>query len=376
MIENKPHIRILRPSGLYSISVGISGTPAVQSLSADRGSNPTIINPIVNKTVSGTETKVNASLSNIGWSVDGMPISVAWTDGYSIDQSGENKGQLTITKNIEANKYYSLVFTCVYSENGKTYTLSSESISVGCSSNQESQYKASCSHSQAGYSEQEDKLLLHEYMQANLIEPESDLTEYEDGKSYMMKAKVLLSKGAASYSELPDNITMSVYVNGVKQEVNTFSSAWLLKADYPDIWIDMRLINTLQAEIRFEMSGSVIASTYLTSKRKYYDTTITKPSGGFDVSDKSQLYEDEIDLYNTYRKVEYPELHYDLTWTNQSGNEVGYGKKISSSSYSLGLTKRNLVEINISAKERGALSPIIDENNVFLTDENGSKLIL
>lgn len=403
MIEHRDHIKLLSPQGALSVSLEVSGTPLVQSEESDRILLPTIITSVIkrenkedssqlalfdsgdymlygdgNEVLYGTKNSSisNADLTSIGWAVDGKPISLVWSDGYSIAQSGENKGQLTITKNLKSGEYHSIVFTAKYVRNGQSYIISSNEILIGCTAQSSSSYYASCSASQIGYTERMDRLLLHEYLQANNKEESGDVSQYVDGKSYLCKATVLLCKGSEPIIALPSEIKMELRVNGEVQEVGTFAASWLLKASYPDIWIDLRLVDTLQIKIVFLQESIEIASTYLTAKRKFSNKTKSNPSGGYDVPKYTQGYNDLASLYDDYGKVEYPELHYDITWKSEQGNEIGYGELVKAYAANLGLSSDKVVEVQVDGKERGAFAPAVDEEGIYLTDEDNYTLII
>ena len=366
MIDHKDHIRLLHKRGVISVSLLVSGTPAIQSEGSDREVTPTIITPTINSNNS-------PSIVEVGWSVDGNPISVVWQDGYAIDPV---TGALTLTKNIEPNKYHVLVFTCKCVLNGQSYIVSSEGLPIGSSAKNDGLYEASCSHTQMGYTEANDKLLLHEYLQANNIEQNENLEQYADGKSYLLKATVLLSKGEFPYSTLPESIMMRILMNGEEQYPDTFSASWLLKAQYPYIWIDLRLVDTLELYVQFVENEIEIARTYLTAKRNYSNKTTISPTVGYDLSNKTKGYYDTVAIYNDYGKVEYPELHYDITWESEVGNEIGYGNKINTNSTHLGLLKNQIKEVLVKSQERGAYCPAVDEEENYLIDENGYTLII
>lgn len=358
-------VRLLRAPGALGLSVTLSGTPAVQQEGTRR---ETVLTPALRQ---GGE-EVEDSSASYGWTVDGLPLAVAWTDGYTLGTDGI----LTLRRSFAPGEFHELILSCTVRRGGQAVGLYAPGLTVGCMAAGGEQWSASCSHRQAAYREHTDRLLLHEYLQANGLEEAGDLTPYADGKGYLLKASVLLCRGGEPLEELPEGVTMEVRLGGEARQAGSFRSAWLLKAGYPDIWVDLRLVDTLQAEVAFVKGGRDIARTSLTARRAPYGRTKALPSAGDDLSPLTHRYEDEAAVWTEYGRVEYPELHYDLTWRSASGADVGYGSRLSTTSFALGLAAgQGTAEVSLLCRERGALATLTDGDGAYLTDENGFKLI-
>ena len=354
-------VRLLRSPAAWSLSVALSGTPAVQ---AEGEARVTVLAPVL----SGGE----ADAASYGWTVDGLPLQADWADGSVLGTDGT----LTLTRGFAPGEFHELRLSCIVRQGGRAVELQAPGLTVGCTAAGEPSWSASCSHRQAAYREHTDRLLLHEYLQAGGLEEAGGLEQYADGKGYLLKASVLLCRGGEPLDGLPQGVAMEVRLGGEAMEAGSFRSAWLLKADYPDIWVDLRLVDTLQAEIAFVRGGRDIARTSLTARRAPYLRTKALPSAGGDIPPLTHRYEDEAAVWTEYGRVDCPELHYDLTWLGASGAEIGYGSRLSTTSRALGLfAGEGTAEAVLLCRERGALATLADGDGAYLTDENGFKLI-
>lgn len=354
------HIRLLRPAALLTAGVTLSGTPAVQGPSADRSAVPTLLTPVLRN---GTE---EVRPEAWGWTVDGQPLEVVWNEGYALAASG----QLTLTRNFAAGEYHTLRCSAVYGR----HEVFSDDLLCGCSTQGIGTWRASCSHCRVLYDERDDARLLYDYLMANGLPATPPAS---DAKSYLLRATLLLCAGSTPMAALPEGVRMEVRRGGDVCTPASFSAAWLLKADYPDLWLDLRLVDFLQVDVLFLRGEAELARTTLSIRRKTHPRTTLLPSAGCDPAPSENTYTDHATLYDGAGHVDHPELYYDLTWTNEEGTALGYGERVRTTAARLGLTGGSgTVSILLQGTERGALAPATDGDGTYLTDEQGRILII
>lgn len=355
------HIRLLRPAALLTAGVTLSGTPAVQDPSADRSAVPTLLAPVLRN---GTE---EVRPEAWGWTVDGLPLAVAWDEGYALAASG----QLTLTRNFAAGEYHTLRCSAVYGR----HEVFSDDLLCGCSTQGTGTWRASCSHSRVLYDARSDARLLYDYLSANSLPATPPA---EGAKSYLLRATLLLCAGSTPMAALPEGVRMEVRRGESVCTSASFSAAWLLKADYPDLWMDLRLIDSLQADVLFLKGETELARTTVSIRRKMHPRTTLLPAAGYDLTtDAGSPYTDRATLYDGAGLVDHPELHYDLTWTNDNSQTLGYGEQIHTTAARIGLVEdEGTARIELQGTERGALAPATDGDGAYLTDEQGRILII
>lgn len=367
MIEDRTHIRLLYNSpAVLSLGVEVSGTPAVQSDGSDRSEVPTILKPVLY----GDDEDAHVSY---GWTVDGTPVSIAWGDGFGIAQDGT----LTLSRNFGNGEYHTLLCTCFYTYGASAVQLTGEEILIGCAPFADGAYSASCSHSNILYDELEDALLRKDYKESNGISAD-DTEEYTaSDKDYLIKVKVLLVQGDKSFATLPEDLTMRIYRDSVVAEAGSFASAWLLKAEYPDVWLDARLMDTATVWVKFFKADAMIAQTPINFMRRRMGKLTALPAGGRDVSTETGRYTDEATVSTPRGRMDFSELHCHIRWSAQDDTTVGYGDSVQTTAVKMGIeSDTDIALIHVDATERGAMKPATDEKGIYFTDEKGNKLIL
>jgi len=286
-MENKKRIR--RDFAPLSVSVAIfcdsAYSPVTQVYNGatgeyepNRSLSPTVIRPVIYAhAVDGSwpTPRANASLANMKWYIDGVDITTiaAWTGLYSIEASGDNRGSITIMKNILPGSNVSLRFEASLVDNrlGVTLPIKTDLVYLSTIDKGEDAYTMSISEKNIRYNPFLDKLHLYDYKVAHGLISASSAAEAaaRDGNEYQRTIPFKLYKGS---TQVTSGFTVKLYkVNSVSSitEYTPSNHPEIVSISTSAIVLDLRMIEKLDFIIKAFISNVEVASCQFSVIRLY-----------------------------------------------------------------------------------------------------------
>lgn len=414
-ISNRAHTRIkYEPLRVSCQLVCITPqSPCAQSVNTtldspewepDRELSPTVVLPeirVIDRNGVFPRGAGNASLSldSLKWTVDGDPIADVWTMGddadYTLVTDGDERGAIRIYKNLPAGAKAVLRFRGKMLDwrTGIVYQVESDDMPLTCTDKGEDQWKCSVDKPVVDYDPYKDTMLLYDYRQARGLSVVGTRADNDNGKGFEQRINVVLALGTKEQTNLPEGVTMRVVKTGTSTALTAGSaeSPELMKATYPTVTFDMRLIDKASYDIQFVMDGKVICHASVGLSTKCTMPTAGKPESNTDITTGMNQYMNNVLLLAYGQEIVHPELLYNIQWHTQAkttdinGNYIADAVKDWQRGESMQATIR---DIGMGSKEAdscfelwfdvdawGALNLLTDESGNVLTDESGNMLI-
>lgn len=400
------HFTISPKTGDKSMSGGIltgySYCPLIQTYDnneekyiVDRKTVPTVILPYAMLDAQDGSVSYDMSsdrITNFSWMVQKSGSSAVniqssddWEGLFAIAGSGEERGGITLTKNIQPGESWMIWLEAdfVDSRSGSDIVLhltSDVKLTLSTNTNTESEYTMSidCVNGEI-YQPLMDKRIEFDYKKARGIIA-ADSTFTDDGKTYLRSIVVKCRKGAnmltagTDYTIKIERYTASGWIQATanNREINSI--------DGGNIVFDLRWMAAASYRISCVKGTRVLDSKmwgYARGKikpepRPIYGTT-------FDDNTKQQV----VKMQVSYRGklIEYPEAYMNIEWTTKRENgESTY--RAAGERMSVDLTDTSVVTdedryLNFGAKidDKGIVNTLTDESGNPLTDESGNPLI-
>lgn len=368
----------------------------------DRGVSPTVILPDV-RAIDVDELFTNGSvneylsLDSLRWKVDGKNIEDVWTAGTDyeiVTEASSDRGILRVFKNLAAGQKAVLTFSGEFLDwrTGITYSVESDEIALTSTDKGEDAIKCYVDKPMIEYDPLFDDLLLYDYKVANGITVQGSRNSYKNGKSFEQTVNVVLTQGLTELTSLPSGITMRLVKMGSSVAIvpNSETNPEVLSVSYPSVSFDMRLISKGEYEVQFLKNSAVIAKAEIGLHTTTTMPMFGKPVLGADLSASQTEYDNSVLLNLADRVVEYPELYYLIEWFTQAKyNDAGTWKYAAAKTWQRGVNIQAAVkDLGIGITQNDSffdlwfdVNPhdtcelIADEDNIVLTDEEGTMLI-
>lgn len=360
----------------------------------DRYVSPTAIFPVVNAAAtdgSWTNGPANNLLANMVWKVDGVDISTipAWVGKYTIETSGNNRGQLTITRNLYPSERFRLSFEAVIPDNrfGINVPVKADGISLSTSDKSVDDYSLSISEDQIiKYNPFKDRLLIYEYKVAKGLVAYSDAERLAaiDYNAYERSINVTVNKGP---SIITTGFTLKLYkISGsTLTEVGT-SDYEVLSLTNSLVKLDLRLIEKADYMLKVFVLSKEMAHKQFSVGRAY-------PKIIGDVASGSSINPGEISHCNKALIscdgdiVRYPEAMLSILWKTETYDAANGTKTVVHNEGEQALVNLknagvgdteidDWMNIFFEATQKGAMNIASDESGNTLINESGNILII
>ncbi len=354
---------------------------ATESYVPDRSSDPLVIFPYVNAQASdGSWVNGNANhlISNIKWYINDVDITTSreWVGKYSIvtASGAENRGAITITKNVASDAKIDLSFSCSIPDTrlGVNVSVISESLHLTTVDKSEDDWSIYIDQADiVNYSPMNDALLLHDYLTANGID---STTPTDLRYTYDFNVEVSVLKGvseavASDYTlELYEVSSAGVYGDAVTISNNTFAldlrtierATYVIVCKYNDLEVTRKQFSIVKVDPKLtvkqrDMPSMSASDVYLRSK------LIVEANGSV---------------------VSYPALHFDITWYSDSQYRTGvvqdYGEygtiKIANTGAGSDFDD-SWIEVYAEVGRKGVYKESTDSDGNTYTDADGNAYI-
>lgn len=361
----------------------------------DRSLTPTVIHPDVvahAKDGSWKTPQANAQLANMVWKVNGVDITTlnAWQDYFSIETQGNNRGDITLTKNLTPGSYVELSFEAQLADDrlGVNIPIKCDPIILSTVDKSEDDYSMSIGDDQIiQYDPFKDKLHLYEYKLAHGLMSGSaaDREAAIDENSYERTIPITVYKGKDILP--PSAYSVRLYqvtgvVSGVAQLSELTASADEIDSISSEaVVVDLRLIAKRDYLIRASAHGEEIAEKQFSVNRIYPKFTV-RPTNGTSINPHDTERYDVAMVDCDGNRVSCPESIIKIIWKTDSaslsGVVHGEGDSIVFQLAKTGIGNTYLndwLDVYCEGEQKEVMSVAIDENNDELTDENGETLI-
>lgn len=397
MIENKKRIRrdyeplnvvtsmkLLTPNSptnqVYNAALG--------EYEADREISPTVIYPLALascKDGSWQYPIVNSLLVNMIWMANKVDISTLpeWSGKYTIEQEGERRGTIVISRNVPTSQKLELSFSAIFADNrtGNNIPVHADGIALTTSDKSEDSYSLSIGcEENIKYNPFLDKLLMYEYKVANNIIIGSDSLRNSciDNNAYLRTIPVTVYKGgkvvtsgyAISLNKLVDNTLVPVSVaDGIVSFVDG------------KVVLDMRIAHKADYVIVVTENGKEATRKQFSLDRERYDFSLEPVSMSSINPNETVLINKAIVHYNG-SLVEYPEVILDILWktnTYSMSKDWNYGQytRINVCDTGIGNTYADsYIDLTVAAEQKDAFTYATDISGMEYTDTTGDNYII
>jgi hypothetical protein len=297
----------------------------------DRTLTPTVIRPDVQawaKDGSWKQKQVNSILASVKWYVNGNDISTlsGWSGLYSIETEGDNKGAITISKNVKEGDVFGLSFSAVFADSrfGRNVTIKSEEVVLTTSRKGDDNYSVSLDDAkEIQYDPTKDNLLIYDYEVAHGIITASDAKRKAalDSNAYERTIPFTVRR---SKTAVTSGFTVKLYeISGTTLTEVSAAAATAVKAiTTSGITLDMRLIKKKNYKIRIYVDGTMVAEHQFSVTRIYQSVTCVPTNG-------AAIMENDVEQYNVAQAkaggniIKYPGLMLDITWKTDTYAKTG-----------------------------------------------------
>lgn len=259
------------------------------------------------------------------WTVNGNPIETEWSTGKDYDimlEENDTRGTLKVYKDLDAGEQAVLRFAGRFLDwrTGLLYPVVSNDIVLTCTEKGEDQITCSVDKPIVAYDPLRDKALLNDYLAARGLPSMGE----DDGRGYVQTVSAVMVEGNEAYAALPDGTTMELAYVGNETAITPKSTASpeVLEVAYPNIRIDMRLVSSIDYEVRFMREGKKLASVAFNAA-----SHASMPANGIplfqaDIPASATVYRNRVLINLADRKVDYPEVYYSIRWETQARREI------------------------------------------------------
>lgn len=352
--------------------------------------SPTVIRPVVNASAAdGTwpDHSANSHLAGLKWYVNGSDIETlaSWQGQYRLEYSGENRGSLTIYKNIQPSEVVSLHFEAnlVDTRAGLTYRIRTDDVIL--STIDKAKDSAGISLGDASnirYTPMLDKLSLYEYKVAHQIISPSSAAEQacRDGNEYDRVIPIEVYNGG---SLITSGYTIKLYkvVSAADVVEVTANDHEVVSVSNTAVHLDMRLITKADYLIKAFIDGQEEARAQIAINRVHPQFSISPVNESGILPTQIERY-DEVQVISNDRVVEYPGHSLKIVWYTDTAAKVnvqhneGGTTIIDLKRTGLGSDYTNdWLDIYVEAVQKPAHCVAASSDGDIYTDENGNILI-
>lgn len=394
IIENKKRIRreyqplttaaslkILTPASPVSQVFN----PIQNEYNPDRGITPLVILPQVFADASdGSWTTHNANrlLSNMKWYVNNVDITTlpAWAGLFSIDTFDDNRGSITISRNIAVEEKIELHFEAVIPDmrTGVNVPIKTDTILLSTLDRVDDTYQLSIGDDAViRYNPFYDKLLMYDYKLANGISA-GTREESIDGNAYERTVNLLVTKGAKATTT---GYTVELYkLIGQNKTLLTVSDLDIISISNTKIVFDLRTVEKADYLVLVKEGAKEVARQQCSVVRVYPPFTI-EPLSSVSINPGETLHRNIASVHQNGEIVRIPEPIIRMLWftdtANITGKEWQEGSRTVVELNRTGIGETYLddwMDIYVAAEQKGAFYGLTDGADDY-TDSIGNDYI-
>jgi hypothetical protein len=283
----------------------------------NRSLSPTTILPDIRanaKDGSWKQERVNSLLTSMVWMVDGVDISTLseWSGLYTITSSDDNKGAITIKKNIPSGTRCALSFKAEFADTrlGINYQIRSEEVILTTTDKADDNYSLSLDcEGEIRYDQTSDERALYDYQIAHGLTPTK-----ESGFEGSYIREIGLSARKAN-KVLTDGYTLEIYkLNGTKEET---AGDEVIELTATKLTLDLRIIDTADYVIKMKVDGKLVTKAQVSVTRLYPSIYCT-PTNGTAILVDDKLRFDKAMVSTDGRVIECPARAVKIVWKTES----------------------------------------------------------
>lgn len=359
--------------------------PAQNEYNPDRGITPLVILPQIfanSADGSWTDYVANRLLASMHWFVNGVDIATlpAWTGLYTVNTTGDNRGAITILRNIPVEEKIELHFEAVLPDmrTGINIPIKTETILLSTLDKAEDTYQLSIGDDPVmKYNPFLDKLLMYDYKLANGI-PAGARADAIDGNAYERTVNLLVTKGA---QVITTGYTVEVYrVTGQTLTLLTPANSEVISIGLTAIVFDLRTVEKSDYLILIKEGANEVARQQCSVARVYPPFSV-EPASGVSINPGETLYLNVAMVHHNGEIVRIPEPILRMVWFTDTANITAKEWQEGSKAV-IDLTKTGLgdtylddwMDIYMAAEQKGAFYILTDGVDDY-TDGSGNDYI-
>lgn len=394
IVENKKRIRREYQPLTTAVSLKIL-TPASPSSQVydpvqneyipDRGITPLTILPQVFADASDgswTDHIANRLLASMKWYVNNVDIATlpAWNGLYSIESTGDNRGAITILRNIPVEEKVELHFEAVIPDMriGINIPIKTETILLSTLDKVDDTYELSIGDDPVmKYNPFYDRLLMYDYKIANGIEA-GTRSDAIDGNAYERTINLLVTKGG---QQVTSGYTVELYrITGQTLTPMSTADPEIVSMGLTSIVFDLRTLEKEDYLILIKADTKEVARQQCSMIRVYPPFYI-EPMSGVSINPGETLHRNFAMVHFNGEIVRIPEPILRMVWYTDTANitekEWQEGSKVVVELNRTGIGNTYLddwMDIYIKAEQKGAFYGLTDGTDDY-TDEFGNDYI-
>lgn len=359
--------------------------PVQNEYNPDRSITPlTILPQVFADAVDGswTDHVANRLLASMKWFVNGVDIATLpeWAGLYSVEQTGDNRGAITILRNIPVEEKVELHFDAVIPDMrlGINIPVKTETILLSTLDKAEDTYQLSIGDDPVmKYNPFYDKLLMYDYKLANGMNS-GNRADAIDGNAYERTVSLLVTKGAQIVTT---GYTVEVYrITGQTLSLLTTSDPEIISISLTAIVFDLRMIEKGDFLILIKEGAKEVARQQCSVARVYPPFSV-EPASGVSINPGETLHLNMAMVHHNGEIVRIPEPILRMVWFTDTAN-ITEKEWQEGSKAVIDLTKTGLgdtylddwMDIYIAAEQKGAFYMLTDGTNDY-TDSLGNDYI-
>lgn len=367
----------------------------------DRGVSPCVVRPRVvaldkDGVFQSGVVNERLSLDTLQWYINSTPIGdvSAFKGCYTVVQTAdENRGSISITKNLTGGERYMLSFKGQFEDwrTGDIITVVSDEIALTSMAKGDDKVTCSVDTPHIEYNMMHDSLLEYEYLVKRGLMASGERASYIDGNSYERTVTVCYAVGLTGRQTLPSDVTMELYKGNSVISPGTEEYPEVLQVEYPYVKFDLRLIDNATYNVVFLKDGEVQTRCTIGITRKMDEITDIFANRGADIMVGQVMYFNSCTVMAGDRALAYPDMFLEIVWKTQARTpdsngqyvwadekewQTGEKMECEVADIGIGTTKNDAYFSTwMEASEMGALVLLADEDGNALADENGELLI-
>lgn len=359
--------------------------PVQNEYNPDRGITPLVILPQVFANASDgswTDYVANRLLASMHWFVNGVDIATlpAWTGLYSVNDTGDNRGAITILRNIPVEEKVELHFEAVIPDMrlGINVPVKTETILLSTLDKVDDTYQLSIGDDPVmKYNPFYDKLLMYDYKVANGMDA-GNRVDAIDGNAYERSVSLIVTKGAQIVTT---GYTVEVYrITGQTLTLLTASDSEIISISLTAVVFDLRMIEKGDFLILIKEETKEVARQQCSVARVYPPFSV-EPASGVSINPGETLHLNVAMVHHNGEIVRIPEPILRMVWFTDTAN-ITEKEWQEGSKAVIDLTKTGLgdtylddwMDIYISAEQKSAFSILTDGTDDY-TDSSGNDYI-
>lgn len=363
--------------------------PETMQYEPDRSLTPVVLLPDVTANArdgSWPNPRVNPLLADMVWLVDGVDISTLpeWQGKYTVEQSGDNRGAISVYRNNAPGEAYALSFKAVFADTRTGLNIPVETVEIVLSVTDKSDdgYSIGLDDDQIiQYNPFKDRLRLYQYKVAHGLEEYSETDEQEamDANAYIRTIEVSVYKGGVRETS---GYTLSLYRVGSTGSLTQLQSGVdeVVEIATDHVTLDLRLVTKSDYLLRAYVEDEEVAAMQF-SVNRVYPVFRASPSNGTSISPGDTFRFDKATVDCDGNIVECPGSVIRMVWMTDSASKTGVSHNEGDetvfllSSTGIGETySDDWLDVYLDVEQKPALSIAVDGTDTW-TDDEGNVLI-